>query len=338
MHEARRFRIADGPVPEPAPGEVLVRVRSVGICGSDLHYFEDGGIGQSRAKLPVVLGHEPTGEVVRTGSGVTGWSPGDRALLEPALYCYHCEFCRSGHHNVCSNIRFYSSPPDPGFFREFVAMPAHNLVPLPKELDWNVGTLFEPLGVVLHSLRLAPVSIGQTVAVFGGGPIGLLTIACLKASGAGRIWAVEPVAERRELATAIGADVVLSPREGDVVKQILADTGRRGVDVAFDCAAKENTIAQSIHVTANLGRIVITGIPSETATPLDMHELRRKEAVLYNVRRSNHETDAAVAMLLEAPNRFGAMITHAMPIDNVQRAFEMLEQKLDGAVKIVLTP
>ena len=121
-------------------------------------------------RCPIVLGHEPTGEVLKIGAGVTGLSQGDRAMLEPAVYCYHCEFCRSGSHHCCSNIRFYSSPPEPGFFREFVNMPAHNLVPLPKELDWNVGTLFEPLAVALHSLTLAPVSFGETAAVFGTGP------------------------------------------------------------------------------------------------------------------------------------------------------------------------
>src|SRR3954452_8814978 len=169
LFDARRFRLTDGAVPEPGPDEVQVRVRSVGICGSDLHYYEDGGIAEAAPTLPVVLGHEPTGEILKTGLVVTGWSKGDRAMLEPALYCYHCEFCRSGRHNVCENIQFYSSPPEPGFFREFVNMPARNLVPLPAELDWHVGTLFEPLAVALHSLVLAPLTFGETAAVFGTG-------------------------------------------------------------------------------------------------------------------------------------------------------------------------
>ena len=337
LHEVRRFRMTEGPCPDPGPGEVQVRVRSVGICGSDLHYYEDGGIGPVKHPLPIVLGHEPTGEVHKIGTGVTGLSQGDRAMLEPAVYCYHCEFCRSGSHHCCSNIRFYSSPPEPGFFREYVNMPAHNLVPLPKELDWNVGTLFEPLAVALHALTLAPVSPGETAAVFGTGPIGLLTIATMKASGAGRIWAVEPVAERREMAKAVGADVVLDPRQIDVVRQILSDTGQRGVDIAVDCAAKEDTVGECIRVVRHIGRVVITGISAETTTPVDLHELRRKEVVLYNVRRSNHETEAAVEMLRARPELFAPIVTHALPIENIQRAFEMLEHKQDGAAKIVLT-
>jgi L-iditol 2-dehydrogenase len=337
LYDARRFRLAEGPNPDPCPGQVQVRVRSVGICGSDLHYFEDGGIGSVKPRLPLVLGHEPTGEVHKIGDGVTGLSIGDRAMLEPAVYCYHCEFCRSGRHNVCENIVFLSSPPEPGFFREFVNMPARNLVPLPKELDWNVGTLFEPLAVVLHSLVLAPINYGDTVAVFGTGPIGLMTIAAVKATGAGRVWAVEPSAERRELAKLMGADAVLDPRQIDPVQQILQDTGRRGVDVVFDCATKADTVNQCVRVVRGAGRILIVGIPSVTETPVDLHELRRKEAVFYNVRRSNHETDAAVQMLRERPKQFGPIVTHQLPVDNIQRAFEMLESKQDGCAKIVLT-
>ena len=175
--------------------------------------------------------------------GVTGLSQGDRAMLEPAVYCYHCEYCRSGSHNCCSNIRFLSSPPDPGFFREYVNMPAHNLRPASRGLGWDVGTLFEPLAVVLHALDAGSLGLGETVAVFGTGPIGLLTIATLKASGAGRIWAVEPEPSAAKW-PAPSAPMSSSTPAGRRRTTDPEDTGKRGVDLAVDCAAKEEPSAK----------------------------------------------------------------------------------------------
>jgi L-iditol 2-dehydrogenase len=301
-----------------------------------LHYFAEGSIGDVVIKYPVVLGHEPTGEIAAAGPGVTGVSPGARVLLEPALYCYHCEFCRSGRHNVCEKIRFLSSPPDPGFFREYVNLPAHNALPMPEGLDLDTATLFEPLAVVLHSIKFARVELGETVAVYGGGPIGALTVAALRTAGAGRIWCIEPQPERREIARAMGADAVLDPAAVDPVKQILSDTGKRGVDLAFDCATKQRTVQQTLDSVRNAGRAVITGIPSEPETPINFHVARRKEIAIFNVRRSNDETPAAIEMLRAAPSRFAPLITHRMTLSDATRAFEMLETGSGGPGKIVL--
>lgn len=337
LHEAKRFRITDAPTPEPGPGEIRVRVHAVGICGSDLHNYLEGGIGDTRLPYPAVLGHEPVGEVDRAGAGVSGWQKGDRAFLEPAVYCYHCEYCLSGHHNVCANLEFFSAPPKPGFFREYVNLPVHNVVPCPSELDAGVATLFEPLAVVLHSLKFAVPSLGETVVVFGGGPIGLLTVAALRTSGVGRIWCVEPQPRRRELAMRMGADATIDPRAVDPVKQILHDTGNRGVDMAFDCATKDDSVNQCLDVTRPCGRIVVTGIPSELQVKLNYHTWRRKEQFFYTVRRSNHETAAAVKMLVAEPVRFGELVTHSRSIEQIGEAFEMLERAEEGAGKVVLT-
>src|SRR5580700_915428 len=234
-----KFRLTDMPIEDPGPGEVQVRIESVGICGSDLHSYTEGAVGSMPNVYPMVLGHEPAGRIVKTGAGVSGLATGDRGALEPALYCYHCEFCLSGHHNVCANIRFLSNPHHPGFFRELVNLPVANFVPIPTGMSYGEAALAEPLAIAVHSLRLASIRAGETVAVIGAGPIGLLTIAALRATGAGRIWAVEPLAHRRELARGIGADVALEP--GEALEEILKATGQRGVDCAIDCAAGEDT-------------------------------------------------------------------------------------------------
>src|SRR5208282_3169200 len=205
------FQLTEMPIEDPAPGEVQVRIEAVGVCGSDLYAYSEGAVGSTPNVYPMVLGHEPAGVIVKTGAGVSGLAAGDRGALEPALYCYHCEFCLTGHHNVCANIRFLSNPGHPGFFRELVNLPVANFRPIPAAMSFAAATLAEPLAIAMHSLRLASIRPAETVAVIGAGPIGLLTIAALRAANAARIWAIEPLAHRRQLAGAIGAHAALDP-------------------------------------------------------------------------------------------------------------------------------
>jgi L-iditol 2-dehydrogenase len=284
----------------------------------------------------MVLGHEPAGTLVKTGEGVTGWQPGDRVALEPALYCYHCEFCRSGHHNVCARIRFLSNPGHPGFFREFVNLPVSNLLAIPAELSLELATIVEPLAVAMHSMKFAAIQPGETVAVFGAGPIGLLTIACLKVAGAGRIWAIDPLAHRRELATHMGADATVDPGQVDDARQIAADTNGRGVDCTIDCAAKEDTTNAAIRAVRNAGRVVLTGIHSSAMVPFEVSPMRRKELAIYNVRRSNHESHEALALLTERMAWFAPLVTHTRPLDRVAEAFTLNEHYADGVGKMVI--
>ena len=336
LFEPHHFRLAEGRIEEPGPGQVQVRVEAVGLCGSDLHYFAEGGIGDTPCAYPMVLGHEPAGTVMKTGPGVSGWFPGDRVALEPAIYCYHCEYCLTGRHNVCENIRFLSMPGDPGFLRDFVNLPATNILPLPGNLSFEQGTLHEPLAIILHSMKITAVQPQETAAVFGAGPIGLLTIAALKLCGAGRVWSIEPVAHRRALALAMGADAAIDPAAVDPARQILHDTGQRGVDVSIDCAAKGGSLNHCVNITRNAGRVVITGIPSETHVSLEYHPVRRKELAILTVRRSNHDSEAALRLLRERPGLFAGMLTHTRPLEEVQAVFDMLEHYSDGVGKAVI--
>jgi L-iditol 2-dehydrogenase len=332
----RQFRLVEQEIAAPGAGELQVRVDAVGICGSDLHSYSEGSVGDTAVVYPTVLGHEPAGTVVRVGAGVTGWSVGDRAALEPALYCYHCEYCRAGRHNICSNIRFLSTPGNPGFFREFVNLPPSNLFAIPPTLSMELASLVEPLAVALHSLKLGVLQAGETVAVWGAGAIGLLTIASLKVAGVRRIWAVEPLAHRRDLALHLGADAALDPSAGDEVRQIAADTGGRGVDCAIDCAAMENTVNQAIRAVRNGGRVVLTGIHSGALVPFDTSHLRRKEATLFNVRRSNDECPAALELLLERTAWFAPLVTHRRSLENIADAFAIAESYRDGVGKMMV--
>jgi L-iditol 2-dehydrogenase len=330
------FRLTDMPLEEPGPGEVQVQVEAVGVCGSDLHAYSEGGVGSTPNIYPMVLGHEPAGTIVKTGAGVTGLAVGDRGALEPALYCYHCEFCLSGHHNVCAHIRFMSNPNHPGFFRERVNLPAANFLPIPAGMSFEEAVLAEPLAIGLHSVRLASIQAGETVAVIGAGPIGLMTIASLRAAGAARIWAVEPLPHRRELARNIGADVVLEPTLAD--QEILSETGRRGVDCAIDCAAGEHTTSQAIQITRNAGRVALTGIHSTRFVSMDGSAMRRKELTIFNVRRSNHETKEALQLLQAHPEWFAPVLTHRRELGQIEDAFAIASQYRDGVGKMIVRP
>jgi L-iditol 2-dehydrogenase len=323
-------------IEDPGPGEVQVRIEAVGVCGSDLHAYSEGCVGSSPNVYPMVLGHEPAGTIVKTGAGVTGLAAGDRGALEPALYCYHCEFCLSGHHNVCANIRFLSNPHHPGFFRELVNLPVANFLPIPSGMSCDEAALAEPLAIALHSLRLASIGAGETVAVIGAGPIGLLTIAALRATKAAQIWAVEPLAHRRELAREIGAGVVVEPAEA--VEEILRATGQRGVDCAIDCAAGEHTTAQAIQITRNAGRVALTGIHSTPFVSLDGSTMRRKELTIFNVRRSNHETEEALELLHAHPEWFRPLLTHTRDIEHIDEAFAIASEYRDGVGKMMVRP
>jgi len=330
------FRLGEMAVEDPGPGEVQVRIESVGICGSDMHAYSEGAVGSTPNVYPMILGHEPAGTIVKTGAGVTGLSAGDRGALEPALYCYHCEFCLSGHHNVCANIRFLSNPGLPGFFREFVNLPVANFLPIPKSMSTDEATLAEPLAIAMHSLGLVSIRPGETVAVIGAGPIGLMTIAALRTAQAGRIWAVEPLPHRRELARGIGADVVLDPVEA--VHEIIRGTGQRGVDCVIDCAAGEATTSQAIQVTRNAGRVALTGIHATPYVALDGSAMRRKELTIFNVRRSNHETGEALELLRAHAAWFAPLLTHTRSMERIGEAFEIASQYRDGVGKMVVRP
>jgi L-iditol 2-dehydrogenase len=334
----RQFRLVQHEIEDPGPGHVQVRVAAVGICGSDLHSYGEGAVGDTKAAYPMVLGHEPAGTVVKCGPGVTGWAPGDRAALEPAQYCYHCESCRAGRHNICAKIRFLSTPGNPGFFRELVNLPSENLVGMPAGISLELATVHEPLAVALHSLLFASIQVGETVAVFGAGPIGLLTIACLKVAGAGRIFAVEPVAHRRDMARHMGADETLDPGQVDAAREIAAATGGRGVDCAIDCAAKEHTTNWAIRAARIGGRVVLTGIHSTPYVPFEVSPMRRKELAILNVRRSNHEGHAARELLLARADWFAPLVTHTRSLENIAQAFSITASYSDGVGKMVVTP
>ncbi|HEX7069407.1 MAG TPA: alcohol dehydrogenase catalytic domain-containing protein, partial [Rhodothermales bacterium] len=246
-------------MPVPAPGEVLVRVVAVGVCGSDLHWFEESGIGDARLHTPLILGHEFAGEIA------SGPRTGERVAVDPAIVCGHCEYCRDGNPNFCENGRFAGHGVD-GALREFMAWPEECLFRVPDHFTAADAAMLEPLGVAIHSVDLGKVRVGSSVGVIGCGPIGLFIVAVARAAGAGTIVASDRLPHRVELARRYGATIAVLA-DGDAERAAARDaTGGRGLDVAFEAAGDDDAVTVAIDTVRSGARVVLAGIPSSDET------------------------------------------------------------------------
>ncbi len=318
----------------PRAGELLLRMRAVGLCGSDLHWWAEGRIHSTPARYPQILGHEPVGEVVETGPGVTTFRPGDLVSVEPSLTCGHCEFCIAGRHNLCIHARFQGGPEAPGFLRDYAVIPVHNADRVPAGLSVHQATLIEPLAVWVHVFELEPVRLGDTVAVLGAGSIGLLGIAMAKQAGAEMIFTCDRVPHRLELARRMGAtEAALVPQQ-DFRELVMDRTRGRGADLVYDAAGAPETIALGLRCLRPGGTLVLIGIPEPLEFAVDLHAALAKELRIQAIRRSNHKGAQAAALL--ASGRIPLdLITHRLPLEQAQQGFEILHSYADGVGKLV---
>ncbi len=336
LHGIRDLRLERAVVPTPGHGEVLLRIASVGICGSDVHYYVEGAIGDQVVTAPIQMGHEFSARVAALGPGVEGPQIGTLVAVEPAIPCGVCESCLQGHPNLCPKVRFCGTPPIDGVFAEYAVMPAENCFVLPQSVTPEEGALLEPLGIAIHTVDLAHLKVGQTVAVFGAGPIGLLTAAVARAAGAGAVYMTEPNAERRSFALAHYADKVFDPNSENVVKAILAATEGRGVDVSFEAAGAPDTPDQAARVTRPGGKVVVVGIPVEDQMVMTASEVRRKGLTIKLVRRMKHTYPRAIRMVTTGMVDLKVLATHRFSLDRIVEAFELVAARQDGVLRAII--
>jgi L-iditol 2-dehydrogenase len=331
----RRLELVQAPLPEgPRAGELLLQMRAVGLCGSDLHWWAEGRIHTTPARYPQILGHEPVGEVLAVGPGVDGFRPGDLVSVEPSLTCGHCEFCIAGRHNLCVHARFQGGPEAPGFLRDYAVIPVHNADRVPAGLTVHQATLIEPLAVWVHVFELEPVRLGDTVAVLGAGSIGLLGIAMAKQAGAEMVLACDRVPHRIELAKRMGADEAVLVRGRDFRELVMDRTRGRGADIVYDAAGSPETIALGLQCVRPGGSFVLIGIPEPLQFAVDLHAALAKELRIQAIRRSNHKGAQAAALL--ASGRIPTdLITHRLPLERAQEGFEILHSYADGVGKLI---
>lgn len=337
FHAPRDIRVADVPDSDPGPGEVLLDVTAVGVCGSDLHTYVYGNVGGITSDEPLTLGHEAAGVVVAAGPEVI-LQPGQRVAIDPARPCGRCERCQAGEPHLCLQLAFMGLYPHHGALRQRMVYPAQLCVPVPSRITDIGAAMLEPLGVALHASRLTEIQIGEDVAVVGCGAIGLLLIRLARLAGARRIFAADPHPWRRDAAAAYGADVVLDASVVDVAAEVLRLTDKRGVDVAIEAAWVAETATQCVEMARYGGRVVIVGIPVEDFITFRASAARRKELTIRYSRRMKHTYPAAIALAASGQVDLDRLASHPFALEQTREAFEMAAAYADGVVRAVVLP
>lgn len=344
LYGARDVRVEEVEQPAaPGPGEVIVQVGSVGVCGSDLHTYQDGRIGDTVVQEPLILGHEFAGTVAAVGEGALdgthdSLSVGDRVAVEPTVSCWHCDMCEKGHPNLCRNQWFMGLWPHDGALQEYLTVPARACFRLPDAMSLEVGALLEPLGVALHAVDLAKIRIGQTVVVQGCGPIGLKIIRLVELSGAGQIIALDQFGWRLDAARQWGADHVIDITQRDPVAAVNELTEGRGAPVVIEAAWAGVAVEQAVEM-ADLGaRIVLVGIPGENDAFFTHSTARRKGVTLKLSRRMKHTYPRAIPLAMKGLVDLEALVTHRFGLEGTGQAYEINSNYDDNVIKVMVNP
>ena len=345
-HELNDIRLEDVPEPSPKENEVKIKIHWCGICASDIHEWLHGPLlipakrphPITGKQAPVILGHELSGDVVEIGSSVTGINVGDRVTVRPTMPCYNCYWCKKGRHILCNRLATLGLAADGGF-AEYVVARNDTVYQLPKEVTYEAAALCEPSAVAVHACVRARLSPGDSVAVIGTGPIGMLIIEAAKAAGAGKIFASGTRPKRNEIAKKVGATEVINPKEVDVGKEIANLTERRRADVVFECVGTKESIMQASTVSGRGARIVIVGQATEPC-PFPFFSLMGLEKEI--IGSSGYEDEFPTVLSYMADGRIDTepIITARIELDDIiERGFNVLTSEKKGEhLKILVSP
>ncbi len=323
-------------IPKVKDNEVLVKLEYVGICGSDLHYYETGAIGDYVVKPPFVLGHEPGGTVVEVGKDVKNLKVGDRVALEPGKTCGHCEFCKTGNYNLCPDVVFFATPPVDGVFQAYVAHEAGLCFKLPDNVSTMEGALIEPLAVGFHAAMQGGARAGQTAVVMGAGCIGLVTMMALKAMGVSKVYVIDIMEKRLQKALELGADGIINGAQADVVEEVRKLTDGKGCDLAVETAGTQVTTVQAIHMTKKGATIVLVGYSKSGEMTLPMSLALDKELTFKTVFRYRHIYPMAIEAVAAGKVDLKGIVTDIFELDEAQKAMDYSVNNKADIVKAVI--
>lgn len=333
----RRMEMRDVPDPKLSRDtDVLLKIEEVGVCGSDIHYYETGRIGSQVVQYPFIVGHECAGRVISVGKGVTHLKPSYRVAVEPAIACHQCDQCLAGREHTCRKLVFLGCPGQvAGCLSEYLVMPQECCFPIEGKLTATQGVLAEPFAIGLYAVKQSLLQAGTKIAILGAGPIGLSCMVAARAMGTNKIYMTDIIKERVALAQNNGADWVGNPHQEDIVSAINKNEPNQ-MDVVFECAGQQETLDQGINLLKPGGKLVMVGIPREDRISFSPDMIRRKEITLINIRRQNHCTQKAIDMQAQSKVNLDFMATHRFGFEQTQQAFDLVAGYKDGVVKAII--
>ena len=318
------------------PKDVLLKVEYVGVCGSDVHYYQTGRIGSQVVSYPFIVGHECAAMVVEIGSAVSRVKVGDIVAVDPAVSCHKCDQCLAGRPHTCRNLVFLGCPGQlPGCLCEYIIMPEECCFTVTGKLSLEQAVLTEPLAIGVYAVQLARVAKECSVGILGSGPIGLSCLLASRVQGAKAVYMTDRIDHRVNIAASAGADWAGNPDRQDNVERILSFQPA-GLDIVFECAGQQDTLDQALELLAPGGKLMLVGIPREPRISFSPDLMRRKEITVINVRRQNNCTQQAVDLMAEGAVKADFMITHRFGFEQAGQAFDMVSGYRDGVIKAMI--
>ena len=333
----RMMEMQDYPMPEIINDtDVLIKMKVVGVCGSDIHYYSSGKIGSQIVQYPFPVGHEGAGEVIEVGSRVTRVKPGDRIAIEPAMPCGECDQCKADRPHTCRKLRFLGCPGQAdGCLSEYIVMPQNSCFLIGDQMSYTEAAISEPLAIGLYAVNQSVPMKGSTIGILGFGPIGMSVILPAIAKGAHKIYVTDLIDERLNIANSCGASWTGNPNKEDVVSEI-RNKEPLLLDVVFECCGKQEAMDQAIELLKPGGKLMIIGIPEIDRWSFNVDKLRHKEICIQSVRRQNHSVEEALMLMEDKTINVEKMPTHRFPFNQTKEAFDLVTGYEDGVMKAMI--
>ena len=333
----RQMEMNESPMPKIATDtDVLIRMKVVGVCGSDVHYYTQGKIGSQVVQYPFPVGHEGAGEVVEVGSAVSRVKPGDRIAIEPAMPCGNCDQCKVGRPHTCRKLRFLGCPGQAdGCLTEYLVMPERSCFPIPEQLTYTDAAISEPLAIGLYAVNQSIPLKNASVGILGFGPIGMSVLLSAIAKGATEIYVTDLVEERLQIARECGAIYAGNSDKADVVAGI-KEKEPLLLDVVFECCGKQEAIDQAVELLKPGGKLMVIGIPEFDRWSFPVDQMRHKEICVQNVRRQNHTLVETLELMGNGKIDVSKMVTHRFPLHRTKEAFDLVTRYGDGVMKAMI--